>query len=366
MDRLRLSPELTASPARIVRGRALTAHPPTPAQGRKDTIMDIPAEVRAFCEAHNLTESQFYGREPVPGNLDLRKLTTLPDGCALNAGGYIDLYNLTTLPDGCALNAGGYIDLRNLTTLPKGCSLIAGGSILMGKLTALPDGCSLIAGGSLYLGNLTTLPDDCSLTAGEAIYLANLTTLPDDCSLTAGGSLYLYNLTTLPEGCPLTAGGSLYLRDRATRTTNRPPAMLSWYGGKYVMADGILAEVVSRRGNVYRVRIVGQRDISVMATDGQGRWAHGATVAKARADLAYKVSDRDVSTYAGQAITDEMTFAQAVECYRVITGACAKGVQAFVQRSGVNTQRKFSAADMIGMTKGEYGHDTFARFWANK
>lgn len=49
------------------------------------------------------------------GTLNLTRLTTLPDGASLTAGGDLYLGSLTTLPDGVTLTAGGCLDLRSLT-----------------------------------------------------------------------------------------------------------------------------------------------------------------------------------------------------------------------------------------------------------
>jgi hypothetical protein len=49
------------------------------------------------------------------GSLDLRSLTTLPEGVTLTAGGSLDLSSLTTLPEGVTLTAGSWLDLKNKT-----------------------------------------------------------------------------------------------------------------------------------------------------------------------------------------------------------------------------------------------------------
>ncbi|MCG4877861.1 hypothetical protein L0N00_15640, partial [Eggerthella lenta] len=74
--------------------------------------------------------------------------------------------------------------------------------------------------------------------------------------------------------------------------------ILSWQDGKYVSADGIFSEVVSHRGNVYRTRQIGKERVEYLVTDSKGKWAHGATLEAARADLIYKIGNRDKSEYA--------------------------------------------------------------------
>ena len=95
--------------------------------------------LKEFCQKYGISEAQFYGNEKIEGNIDLRSLTTIPEGCNLTAGGYIDLESLTTIPEGCNLTAGGNIYLRSLTTMPEGCNLTSGGNIYLRSLTIKGD-----------------------------------------------------------------------------------------------------------------------------------------------------------------------------------------------------------------------------------
>ena len=175
------------------------------------------------------------------------------------------------------------------------------------------------------------------------------------------GSIYLRSLTTMPEGVTLNAGGSIYL---GSLTTPYIKTLYNtvWCGGRYIYADGILSEVVSSRGNVYRVRRIARKEVSYLVTNGNGAWSHGATLAEARADLLYKLSDRDTSRYVGQDVKKKMTFGEAVAMYRTITGACAEGCKMFVRNKGLSTRKKYSINDIAKLTKGAYGSDVFSRF----
>jgi hypothetical protein len=48
-------------------------------------------------------------------NVDLRSLTTLPEGVTFSNGGSVDLSSLTTLPEGVTFSNGGSVYLRGLT-----------------------------------------------------------------------------------------------------------------------------------------------------------------------------------------------------------------------------------------------------------
>jgi len=134
------------------------------------------------------------------GYLDLRSLTSIPEGVTLSAGGYLDLESLTSIPEGVTLSAGGDLYLGSLTSIPEGVTLSAGGYLDLGSLTSIPEGVTLSAGGYLDLRSLTSIPEGVTLSAGGDLYLRSLTSIPEGVTLSAGGYLYLGSLTSIPEG----------------------------------------------------------------------------------------------------------------------------------------------------------------------
>ena len=310
-------------------------------------LIDLKDELR-------LTTAQAQGKEAIPGSLYLEntQITSLPDN--LTVGGYLNLENtqITSLPD-------------NLTV---GTSLYLRGT----QITSLRD--NLTVGASLDLENtqITSLPDN--LTVGGYLDLrgTQITSLPDN--LTVGGYLDLENtqITSLPDN--LTVGGSLYLR--GTQIKNKaaakkkvkptPPQWklsiglkLSWQNGKYRVFDGIFCEVIRQLKNVFKVK-AGSK-IQYVVTDGEN-FSHGDTIKQAKADLIYKISNRDTSAYKDLTLDSVVTKAQAIQMYRVITGACEAGTKHFV--SGLaKTKAKYKIAELIKLTKGHYGAQTFAEFF---
>ena len=265
--------------------------------------------LKEFCRKFNLTDEQATGKEKIAGYLDLRSLTTLPEGVSLTAGGYLDLRSLTTLPEGVSLTAGGYLDLSSLTTLPEGVSL------------------------------------------------------------TAGGYLYLSSLTTLPEGVSLTAGGYLDLRKGNIYRGDKLPKHVAqlrylWRNKEYIKVDGIFTRIISERGKVMKVQRIARKEIEYLVTDGEGRWAHGATLKEAKESLIYKITDRDSTKYRAWNKDTVVTHAEAIEAYRVITGACALGTRYFCEGVlGENKKDKYTIAEVIKLTKGQYGAETFENFF---
>jgi hypothetical protein len=186
--------------------------------------------------------------------------------------------------------------------------------------------------------------------------------------LTVGGYLDLRGtgITKLPEH--LTVGGSLYLRgtgitDKQAEYVNRSaPTVISWQGGKYISVDDIFCEVISRKGCVYKCRKIAQKNtFFVVVIDGKA--AHGDTIREAREDLLYKIANRDTSKYAGMRLSDTVTHAEAIEMYRVITGACAFGTKDYVENRIPKKKARYTIGEIITMTKGEYGNDRLAAFF---
>ena len=196
-----------------------------------------------------------------------------------------------------------------------------------------------------------------------SLYLSSLTSIPEGFNPTVGGSLYLSSLTSIPNGFNPTVGGRLDLSSLTSKrpTTKTPPFMLSWQNGRFILVDSILSEVISRHGLVYKTHCVGNKDIEYIVTDGSGKFSHGDTIKKAKESLVYKLSDRDTSKYQGMEKTSILTFAEAIQCYRSITGACEAGTRGFVERKG--KKDKYTIGEMIKITDGEYGSETFKFFF---
>ena len=82
-----------------------------------------------------------YGREgdaiTVRGHhVDLRGLTSLPEGATFSNGGGVDLSGLTSLPEGATFSNGGYVYLSGLTSLPEGATFSNGGYVDLSGLTS--------------------------------------------------------------------------------------------------------------------------------------------------------------------------------------------------------------------------------------
>jgi hypothetical protein len=128
------------------------------------------------------------------------------------------------------------------------------------------------------------------------------------------------------------------------------------------MSDGILAFVVSKRGPVSRVVIVGQTKQSYIV-ERDGATAHGKTLAEARGDLLLKLGKRDTGQFKAWSRDTVKPIEEMIAAYRAITGACGQGVSHFL--SSRSYPAKISVGRVIDDTKGQYGHDSFSSFFKN-
>ena len=181
-----------------------------------------------------------------------------------------------------------------------------------------------------------------------------------------GGGLYLNGLTSIPEGFNPTVGGDLDLNgltreDRAKVKVNR----LSdgqYVPGEYIYCDGILTHIKKEKklGNytLYIGKIPGRNVVS----DGV-HYAHCDKLRDGIADLAFKsAKDRGADQYKNLSLDTELTVAEMVTMYRIITGACRQGSESFVNSLG-ELKEKYTIREALEITKGQYNADKFAEFF---
>ena len=260
-------------------------------------------------------------------------------------GGYLDLENctgITALPDN--LTVGGSLDLENCT-----------------GITALPD--NLTVGGYLCLRGtgITALPDN--LTVGDSLDLENctgITALPDN--LTVGGYLCLRG-TGITGEVKVNKKLSSKAIAAISRVSNMP-IFWEWNDRSYIKVDDMFTAVDSHHGNVYRVHKLNSSEQLYLVTDSENHWAHGRTLQEARADLIFKINDRDTSVYRNMSLNDTITYEEAIAAYRTITGACAAGTRDFIEnRLPKPHKEKYTVQEMITLTENEYGGKKFSEFF---
>ncbi len=312
----------------------------------------ISKQVQDFCKNYRITEKQFLGEDTVGGYLYLGSVTSIPKGFNPTVGGDLYLGRLTSIPEGFNPTVGGNLDLGSLTSIPEGFNPTVGGYLDLRSLTSIPEGFNPTVGGNLYLGRLTSIPEGFNPTVGGNLYLGRLTSIPEGFNPTVGGYLDLGSLTSIPEG----------FNKEAHQYKEKETNLLTWQKGKYIKADGRFSEVISKKGNVYKLKDVNKKNEYYLVTYGNGKYSHGETIKQAKEDLIYKIKERNKEQFKGIDVDKKLPFAECVEMYRVITGACSTGTKHFIESTGVQ-KKKYSVNEIIKMTKGQYGHDQFASFF---
>lgn len=192
---------------------------------------------------------------------------------------------------------------------------------------------------SYLCGNLITMQDFIkrhNLTEGQFLGKEEIS------------SLYLSSLTSIPEG---------FNKEDYQR---KEIPFMSW--GKYIYCDDRFSEIVSKKGNLWRLKDIGKNNEYFLVTDNKGKYAHGDTIKEAKADLLFKISSRNKNKYEGIDVEVKMSFSECIEMYRVITGACAIGTKNFVESKGIK-QTKYSPKEICNITIGAYGNSEFKSFF---
>ena len=133
-----------------------------------------------------------------------------------------------------------------------------------------------------------------------------------------------------------------------------------------MFADSMLSRITETKilksgAKIHKIIAVGKTKSSY-CIESDGTFSHGDTIKEARESLLYKVGERDKTAYEGWTLDKKITKKEAIESYRVITGACEAGVRSFVQSSG-KLKRKYTVREIVEITKGQYGNQDYAEFF---
>ena len=358
-------------------------------------IKKIPSD----CQFKNLNIS-YTKIKSIPDNLVLKNLylnnslvKKLPKNLTVEGVLKIDDTQITYIPNDCVFKTlEGYnsqiTKLRNNLTIDN---LILNRS----KLIKLPK--NLKIKGSLQIGNtaVTNIPNDCEYSA-LSIHFTKIKSLKDNLILDylnlegtpfrqLPNNLMVFSyinfintyITSLPENVftPTIYAGTIINDDRYECITKGVYKLKKEYvhithssGRKFLYVDGILSEVIKKRGNVYHVRNRVNEPISYAITDGENNWAHGRTLKEAKEDLLFKISSRSLSEYANLTLDDKLTYEEAIACYRIITGACRAGTLRFLEEHNLIKKHKkeYTIKEIIELTKNDYNGDVFMNFFKNK
>ena len=323
-------------------------------------------QIAVFCKSLNITEEQFYGKEEIEESLYLESLISIPEGFNPTVGGYLVLKSLTSIPAGFNPSVGGYLDLSSLTSIPSGFNPTVGRGLYLKSLTSIPAGFNPTVGGDLNLNSLTSIPEGFNPTVGGDLNLSSLKSIPEGFNPTVGGSLVLESLISIPEGFNPIVGDYLDLKFKYEALKNLPKDyVFSWQNGKYILVDGIFCEVIAKKRNVFTCKKINNNNQFFIVTDNEGNYSHGDTIKEAKEDLIFKISNRDKSNYEGLDLDSVLTYAEAIKCYRIITGACSFGTKDFCNNR-LKKKATYSIKEIIELTANEHGNKKLAEYFTSK
>mgnify|MGYP000995521796 CR=1 FL=1 len=347
------------------------------------------------------------------GDLDLFKredITELPDNLRVLGDLVLNQSGVTKLPKGLEVIWDLYISGTSITELPEDTKF--GGHLYinnMKKPFSFPKKMRVNSSFECRNTTIKRMPEELYVNWSCNLSRSTFDKLPKVMEVDYILNLYETSITELPEG--LVVGCKLDIHDANLKDHSNLHKVCSefiidedkyeeikdtlakhskenvWYdeiavifepnykgaylfenkNGKYIKADEIFGKIVEQKGNVYHVKLVGDEEITYLVTDGEGHWSHGYTLEGAKDDLIYKITDRDKSDYEGLTLDSELSFEDAIVCYRVITGACSFGTKNFIEnRLGKNKKEVYTIKEIIKLTNGEYGNKTFKDFFCKE
>lgn len=245
------------------------------------------------------------------------------------------------------------------------------------RITELPE--HLIVPGTLDLSfsNVKELPQN--LVVGRSLDLrrSKITKLPN--GLTVGGSIYLCdtNLEELPED--LTVGRYLDLRNSLVRNIPQSlkvgKSIRTAYGEEirgnlqegdyvprnYIFSNGILNLVKHEKVFHGYTFYVGKIPKQHVITDGT-RYTRCSSLQEGIRELAFlEENEKGTDQYKGLTLDSILPTQDLINMYRVITGACRKGTNIFI--SSLSLKGSYSIREAIEITRGQYGSNTFEKFF---
>ena len=295
-----------------------------------------------FSEVEEIT-----GSCNIYSNVKLPKLTTIGGSCNIYSN--VKLPKLTTIGGYCDINSN--VELPKLTTIGGSCDINS--NVELPKLTTIGGSCNIYSNVEFKAPKLTTIGGSCYINSN--VKLPKLTTI--------GGSCNIYS------NVKFTASKNLKENNPNARSYCLQFTLNVFLKLGFVWADNILMKLLSKKTNKDSMTVYKTQALASTKTgyciEVNGIYSHGDTIKQAKADLIYKISNRDTSQYKDLTLDSVVTKAEAIKMYRIITGACEAGTKHFV--SGLTkTKAKYKVSELIKLTAGQYGNETFKNFFEGK
>ena len=150
-----------------------------------------------------------------------------------------------------------------------------------------------------------------------------------------------------------------------TININKPIPQGTYVKGNYLYCDDMLVHIKRKKKIGEYTYFIGKIPGMNVIFDGEN-YAHCKSFKDGVCDLEFKKAvDRGAEQYKNLSLDSELTFEEAKTMYRVITGACKAGTEHFI--NGLNEVKdKYTVAELIEITKGQYRAEVFKSFFEKK
>lgn len=335
-----------------------------------------------FSEIEDLdTDFLEIGRDLYASDTPIRHL---PKHLIVRGACWLDHTNISEIPDNAVFGGSLIISNTNVSKLPDDLHFINGSlNISYTNISELPDPLtvkwSLIAKRS----QLNKIPNSLIVGMEMDISYTAVTKLPD--GFIVPGDLNLYNcpIKGLPER--LIVGNKMNIQGTdisdildfpeslivngyilANFYVNNKDVSMLEYGdyeeGRYLFTDGILTHVKRKKRIGTYDYYVGKIPGINVVSDGT-YYAHCENIRDGIRDLEFKrAKDRGAKQYRGIDIDEPIPTDKMISMYRIITGACRQGTDAFLRSLG-KMKDSYTVREAIELTNGQYGAVAFKKFF---
>lgn len=294
------------------------------------------------------------------------------------------------LPKTLIVNGNMYMRGVAVKEMPE--TLIVYGCLDMAKATVGKMPKTLIVGLHMiaHLAHIDSLPEGTIVGSNLLLHMAHVGKIPRRLFVGNNANMCMVSPIRLPE--EMACGGNILLPTWKNARPKIHDTIRAGYGifrgGKYArfgnMADGEFLEPQDGRpGYLYADRTlvpikrtkkfvldgteytyyIGAIPCHNVLYDGEF-YAHCENIRTGFEDIRFKRTiSRGQEQYKGLSLDTEMSVPDLMAMYHIITGACQRGMKAFVERTAP-TKERYTIREVIDMTKGEYGAETFREFFA--
>ena len=328
-------------------------------------------------------------------------IENLPDYLEVGEDLYAQNSSITHLSSQLIVRGACWLSYTNILEIPD--NAVFGGSLRISntKVSKLPDHLHFINGTlDISKSQISELPDPLTVKWSLCAEQSQLKAISNSLFIGSDMNISHTAVSKLPDGfivpgaliidgCPikelpekLIVGDSMSIQD--TEISDIPESLTV---NGYIFADfGVNEEEVSKLRNgdyeegrylyidwipthIKRMKKIGKYDYYIgripgvnVVSDGT-YYAHCENIREGIRDLEFKhAKDRGAEQYRGIDKDEPIPTSEMIEMYRIITGACRQGTEAFLQSLG-KLKDAYTVREAIELTAGHYGSNDFKKFF---